>query len=127
MSRTTYNHRNLCAYVRHALPPGWSLYGPGASCPGPVPPAAPTQFPPENDEEARVALAAYFAGAGGVAEDRVRAMNLEDQLNGHCETVAVALTEHVLQEVRSGTPASKALDQGMAAILSPTSKQSSKT
>ena len=35
-----------------------------------------------------------------------------DRINGHCETVAAALSNHVLAELRSGTPADIALNAG---------------
>ena len=53
-SATTYDHANLVDYIQGALPAGWTAYGPGGACEGPDPPAAPTQYPPVNDEATQV-------------------------------------------------------------------------
>lgn len=39
-----------------------------------------------------------------------------DRINGHCETVAASLSNHVLAELRNGTPPDVALRAGASIV-----------
>ena len=104
VSRTTWGHQNLVDWVQNALPPsaGWRVLGPPAPCEAPT---GPTQYPPEGG----VGELRDLFLAAGVAVGVVDSLDLQDRIDGHCETCAAALSEHVLAQLELGTvPAEEA-------------------
>ena len=115
-SSTTYRHDSLVEYVRGALPDDWSVVGPGAPVEGPEPPAAPSQYPPSAGEESQAALRAFLL-AQGAGEAAVAALDLEDKINGHCETAAASFAGQVAAALRGGTAPEQALSTALATMI----------
>ena len=116
-SQTTYEHANLVHFVQTALPPGWTAHGPGPACAGPDPPAAPSQYPPVNDAACQRALG-EFLESRGVDRATVAGLDLEDELNGHCETVAASLAHYVMLQLEAGgCPAESVLDAAVVSMI----------
>ena len=84
--QTCYTHTNLADFVRASLPGGWRVAVPCAPGAG-AEAEAPSAFPRSSGARSQAALR-RFLGGGSAAEH-------EDMLEGHCETVAVALTARV--------------------------------
>jgi hypothetical protein len=112
-SRTTYDHSNLLAYVQSSLPAGWQVFGPGPGNVGDEVPPAPAQYPPAADEPTQAVLASYLAKQG-VLPGVISGLDLEDELNGHCETAAAALSEYVLKTL--STPAAEPSPAGQCEL-----------
>ena len=88
-NETTYSHENLAEWLKAGLPAGWRVETPPAWA------VAPSGFPISNDREAQAALQQLLPVLPTVSR------GYEDELDGHCETVSVVLSERVVQELRS--------------------------
>ena len=96
-AETTYTHRSLAAFVKAGLPAGWTVALPPAGC------VAPSGYPEVNDGAAQACLRAHL----GVSEEEMSNAVLEDMMNGHCETVAVALSAAVVAAVHAARQGSQ--------------------
>ena len=96
-AETTYTHRSLAAFVKAGLPAGWTVAPPPAGC------VAPSGYPEVNDGAAQACLRAHL----GVSEEEMSNAVLEDMMNGHCETVAVALSAAVVAAVHAARQGSQ--------------------
>ena len=109
--QTCYTHVNLADFVRASLPDGWSVAVPCAPAAG-AEAEAPSAFPRSSGARSQAALRRFLsrdcprrASDGGSRSGRAgsssssggggSAAELQDKLEGHCETVAVALTARV--------------------------------
>ena len=91
---TEYSHANLAAYLASLLP-GFAIHAPPAGIEGVS--AFPAAVEDAAQHAANLAQLATFLHGIPVAE-------AEDQWNGHCETCAVAVSEHVLAALRGAPP-----------------------
>jgi hypothetical protein len=105
-----YHHDNLQEYIRQALPPGWTVVLPPATADVGK---APSEFPEVVSESACTALAEHLQLPADAAQ--LSPAELADMLNGHCETVAVTLAEHVVGQIGKGGSTRSSYSPGAAA------------
>jgi hypothetical protein len=86
---TEYTHSNLVEYIRDlVLPEGWVVHAPRSGAVGI------SQFPTAHDDKSEHALElSHLANYLG----DIDAHEAEDQLEGHCETCAVYLSDEVVK------------------------------
>lgn len=117
VSETTYNHDSLITYVSAALPEGWEVAGPPHGTD--ELPDAPSGFPLAADKKTCAALKKFLISQG-VNKKRfagVDKIDVEDMINGHCESVAVALTQSVLESLSTAADGAAALESGFSGLV----------
>ena len=110
---TCFSHDNLAAWLEsHVLPSGWDVVRPPAGSMGPG-----QHWPEDTGPEAQDLLRDLFAKTHQVPDAAsLSGDGLERLMNGHCETVAVALTREVLSQLSGGAEPAAALRQAYGGI-----------
>eukprot|EP00039_Didymoeca_costata_P013316 m.200614 g.200614 ORF g.200614 m.200614 type:complete len:126 (-) comp15738_c0_seq13:1792-2169(-) len=80
--QTEYSHDNLVAYLSKTFGDEWKIYAP-QSCE-----KAPSSFPRKNNKTSQKALCKF------IDRDDFTMKDADYMLDGHCETVAAALSEY---------------------------------
>jgi hypothetical protein len=103
-AETEHDHTNLERFVLESIPSGWTVIGP------PTGVIVPSGFPEKNEAREQQALQSILL------PNKLPQPLLEDMLNGHCETCAVVLSEHVGKALSRGFRGRDALLSGYASL-----------